>query len=67
MKTKDWILGAVEMSAWYALAYTLLYSIKHDVNLYWSALIMVALMYLGGISCPIVRHLQAWKDMWREQ
>ncbi len=67
MKIKDRILGFVEIGAWYALVYTLLYSIKHDVNLYVSSLIIVALIYIGGISCPIVRHLQAWKDMWKEQ
>jgi hypothetical protein len=67
MKTKDWILGAVEIVAWYGLAYTLLYSMKHEVNLYLSALLMVAFLYLAGFSCPFVRHLQAWKDMWREQ
>lgn len=67
MKMRDKILAVVEAAAWYGVVFSALYSIKHDVNLFVSALIILVLMYLAGTSCPIVRHTQAWKDAWKEQ
>lgn len=67
MKMSDKVLGLVQATAWYALIFTILYSIKYDVNLYISSLIILVLFLLGMTSCPLVRHTQAWKDAWREQ
>ncbi|MGE0207490.1 MAG: hypothetical protein AB7R69_06605 [Candidatus Babeliales bacterium] len=67
MKTKDWFLALVEACAWYGFIYTILYSIKHDVNLYASTFVIIVFMYVASIACPVVRHLQAWKDLWKEK
>jgi hypothetical protein len=64
MSTKDIVLSFVEAVCWYGLIYTLLYSIKHDVNLYTSALIMLGFVYVGSVSSPFFRHSGAWKAMW---
>ncbi|GBE19472.1 MAG TPA: hypothetical protein ENG87_03055 [Candidatus Pacearchaeota archaeon] len=63
MNTKDWLLAGVEVVAWYGFIYYLLYSIKNPVNLYVSALILLALVYIGTLSCPWFRRTEAFKKM----
>jgi hypothetical protein len=66
MNIKDWILSFVEAALWYCMIYYSLFSIKNPVNLYHSALIILVLVYAATIACPFVRHMQAWKDLWKE-
>ena len=63
MDTKDWFLIGVEIIAWYGFIYYTLYSIKNPVNLFTSAVILLALAYIGTISCPWFRRTEAYKKM----
>lgn len=61
MKPKDKFLAVVEAALWYVVTYYTLYSIKNDVNLYQSALIILVLAYLAAWACPLIRHSEPWK------
>ncbi|MFQ6119988.1 MAG: hypothetical protein ACE5KE_08895 [Methanosarcinales archaeon] len=63
MNVKDWFLTGVEAVVWYGFIYYTLYSIKNDVNLFVSALILLALAYIGTISCPWFRQTKAFKEL----
>lgn len=63
MNTKDWFLTGVETLAWYGFIYYTLYSIKNPVNLFVSALVLLALAYIGTITCPWFRKTEAFKKM----
>ncbi len=63
MKTKDWVLAAIEAFLWYNFIYYFLYSIKTDVDLSKNAFILLLLGYAASICCPWVRHTQAWKQL----
>lgn len=67
MKTKDWFLFVVEVLAWFGFIYYLLYSVKNDVNLIQSAVILLVLMYVAMIACPWVRNSCGWKGMWEKK
>jgi len=64
MRMQDWMLTAVEGLSWYAFMYYLLYSIKNPVVLWQSAFVLLLLMYIAGISCPLVRFSRSWQRMW---
>ena len=66
MKLMNMILAAVEACLWYGALYYFLYSIKNDVNLYLSALILLILVYGAGMSCPWFRNTAAWAKMWQD-
>lgn len=63
MKTKNWYLAIRKAVIWYSFIYYLLYAIKNSVELWQAALILLALAYLGTITCPLI---EAWKRMWRK-
>ena len=46
------LLLILSTSIWYGFFYYLLYSIKRDVNLHQSALILLVLLSLGLLTCP---------------
>lgn len=64
MSIKDWFLALVEAALWYVFIYYFLFSIKHDVNLFQSALSLLVIAYLASISCPLVRHSGGWLRAW---
>jgi len=66
MKTKDWILAAVEAFLWYNFIYYLLLSIKTDVDLSSNALLLLVLAYAASICCPWLRHTPSWKELFGE-
>ncbi len=66
MKTKNLFFGAVEGVIWFAFIYYLLYAIKNPVELWQASLILLVLVYLGTISCPLVRSTDAWKRMFKD-
>jgi len=66
MRQNDLIRVVLEAGVWYIFAYYALYSIKNDVNLYQSAFVLVALVYLAFCICPLVRHTDAWKRLWNQ-
>ncbi len=66
MKSMTMISAAIEACLWYGFLWYFLYAIKNDVNLYVSALILLALMYAAGLSCPFIRNTQAWAKMWQD-
>lgn len=67
MCKKDWILAGVELVLWYAWFYIFLYSLKHDVNLYMVAGLLIVIMYAASISCPLVRHSKAWRRLFHKE
>lgn len=64
MNRRDMMMALVEAASWFGAVYYTLYTIKHDVNLFASTLIILAFVYLAAISCPVMRRMQAWKDVW---
>lgn len=66
MKIKDWFLWLIEAVLWYGALYVTLYSVKNDVNLLKSALIILVLVYGASITCPLIRHSGAWKATWQK-
>ena len=66
MNTKDWFLVIVELVVWYGFIYCVLYAIKNPVNLYFSALILLVLAYIGTVSCPWFRKTKAFKKLVKE-
>ncbi len=63
MSTKNWFLAVIEAIVWFGFIYYLLYSIKNPVNLWMSAVILLALFYIGTLLCPWFRQTKAFKDM----
>lgn len=63
MKTFDIFTAIVEAALWYGFIYFGLYSIKNPVNLYESALILLAIAYLASFACPLLRNSGAWRRM----
>lgn len=66
MKLMNKALALVEAGLWYGALYYFLYSIKHDVNLYQSALIILVLGYAASVACPWFRSTAAWQKMWQD-
>lgn len=66
MKPIGWLLASVEGVAWFSFFYVMLYSIKNiaTVSLWQMSLMMLVLLYITGITCPLVRLSHAWKKMW---
>lgn len=67
MKAKDAILSIAEAIMWFAFLYYLLFSIKNDVNLVQSAIILLIIGYLGAWACPLIRNSEGWKKTWGKQ
>ena len=63
MNSKDWMRAIAEAVVWYAFTVYFLYCLKNPVNIYFSGLILVVLMYLGVWICPWVRHTTAWRRL----
>ena len=63
MNAKDWFFTVVEAVAWYGFIYYALYSIRNPVNLFASALILLALCYIAVLSCPWFRRTRTFKEM----
>jgi len=66
MEAKDWFFAGIEVVVWYGFIYYGLYSIKNPVNLFLSALVLLALAYIGTISCPWFRRTKAFKELFRK-
>lgn len=66
MMIRDWLIVSIEMCIWYAFVYTILYTIKHDVNLYVSTLVILVLLYIVRVAFPVFALLQVWQDLWKE-
>ncbi|MFA6227458.1 MAG: hypothetical protein WC631_03210 [Candidatus Paceibacterota bacterium] len=66
MSAKNWSWGIAEAVIWYIAVYYFLFVIKNEVNLYWSALILLVLSYAGMIACPWFRNTNAWKELRRK-
>lgn len=66
MNTKDWFLVIVELVVWYGFIYYVLYAMKNPVNLYFGALILLVLAYIGIVSCPWFRKTKAFKELVKE-
>ncbi len=65
MKPHDWFWGLVEAVIWYCFIYYFLYVLKtDDVELWKASLVLLALVYVGTISCPWFRNTNAWKKLW---
>ncbi len=58
-----WRLFIGEAVVWILFAYYALFSIKNEVNLWTSAVILVALCYLAFYLCPWFRETAAYKKM----
>tara|TARA_Y100000310_G_C20651012_1_gene799438 strand:+ start:1195 stop:1386 length:192 start_codon:yes stop_codon:yes gene_type:complete len=56
-------LAIGEAVVWVLFVYYLLFSIKNEVNLWYSAVILVALCYLAFYLCPWFRETNAYKKM----
>lgn len=67
MSIKDWIFAGVEAIFWYGFLYYFLFSIKNDVNLFQSALVLLLFCYVAIIFCPWVRHTSAWKELFNKK
>jgi hypothetical protein len=63
MSLHNWILTVVEASFWYAFLCYGLYSIKHEVNIFVSALLLLFFLYGAVIFSPFVRSTDAWHRM----
>lgn len=66
MKTKDALFAGVEAVLWFSFASYALYAIKNPVNIYISALVLVALAYTAALACPIFRHTSAFKEVFKK-
>ena len=67
MNSKDLFWGAIEAIAWILFIYAILYSIKNPVNLWISAIFIVALAYFAAIACPIFRQTKAFKEVYKRK
>ncbi len=65
METKDWFFAGVEAVLWFSFASYALYAIKNPVNIYISALVLVALVYAAALACPLFRHTSAFKELFK--
>lgn len=66
MSTKNWVMAIVEAVLWYLFIYYLLWSVKNDVSVAQSALILLALAYAASISCPWFRNSGGWLRLWKK-
>lgn len=67
MKTKNLFLAVVEAILWFTFIYYTLYSIKNDVNIIQSALILLVILYLASWSCPLIRNSEGWRRTWGKE
>ncbi|GEM_PF-1733161 len=63
MKPKDIFLGIIEACLWIFVMYYFLYSIKNPVDVFQSAVIIVAFSYLACVCCPMIRNSCGWRRM----
>jgi hypothetical protein len=66
MNVKDWLLAGIETATWYGFIYYMLYSIKNDVNLFISALVLLVLSYVAVLTCPWFRRTKAFKELFEK-
>ena len=64
MTPMSWALATIEAGIWYVFLYCFLYSIKHKVNLFASAFVLLVLIYIAAFCCPLIRHSDSWHRMW---
>lgn len=63
MKKSVWIWGIIEAVIWYGFIYYLLYSLKNPVDLWFSSLVLLILVFAGTMACPWVHNSSAWRRM----
>jgi hypothetical protein len=63
MKPMDIFLAFVEAGLWIFVTYYFLYSIKNPVDVFQSAVIIVAFTYLACWACPMIRNSCGWRRM----
>ena len=66
MKMIDKLLTLVgAITSYFFIAY-FIYAIKMPVNIFYAAGVLLGLYYVMVISCPWLRHTEAWKKMWKK-
>jgi len=63
MKPMDIFLAFIEAGLWIFVTYYFLYSIKNPVDVFQSAVIIVAFSYLACWACPMIRNSCGWRRM----
>lgn len=64
MTAKHLLLGLIEAMCWYGFFWYLLYAIRRPEQKLWRpALVLLVLFYLAFITCPWVRHTQAFNEL----
>jgi len=53
----------IELVIWYLFFYTILYSIKNEVNFAWVSFVLVLLASFGVYASPLTRHLSIWNKI----
>ncbi|MFC1841548.1 hypothetical protein ACFLYA_00585 [Candidatus Dependentiae bacterium] len=60
---KDWIYAGIEVFLVYMFIYVVLYSLKHDVNLFFITFILLVIYYIATRVLPVLRIAEAWKQL----
>ena len=61
MSTSELLLAVVEAGIWLAFIGFGLYAVRSRIGPWWSAGVLLALAYLGFVTCPMVRETGAWE------
>lgn len=61
--SKNIIWWIIELIIWYCFAYLVLFAIKNQVHIGWTAFIIVILASLGLFASPLTRHLSIWNKI----
>ena len=61
--TKNFMWWVVEMIIWYLFFYTIIFSMRNEVNVGWIALALLFLSSFGIFASPLTRHLSFWNKM----
>jgi hypothetical protein len=67
MDIKNTYYFVIATLAIYLFIYYTLISIKYDLNLYFSALILLVLLYIGIFTCPLIREGECFKSFFKKK
>lgn len=63
MNARDLFMTLFSLGVWYGFIYYWLYVLKHPVELWSAALILLMVALVGTISCPLVYTSSAYENL----
>ena len=63
MSPIETLLTVMEAAVWLAFIWFALAVLRSTWGLWWSSLVLLALAYLGFVTCPVVRETGAWQEV----